>query len=117
MGAIQVLQLGTEDFSKSLQVADCAEWCYEPEFSELPERDFDVAILDREVTESEFEYLVRFVRAYCLFVTETVFIDGENVTRQLFLRKWERYFLMEAVGTFFESRFAQLFFGFLWGKV
>lgn len=84
---IRVLQLGAEDFSKSIRVAECAEWNYEPDFSELPEKDFEVVILDRKVTAEEFEFLIRFTKAYCLFVTENVSLRQGEAVQQLFIRK------------------------------
>ena len=87
METVRILQLGTEDFSKTMEISACAEWYYEPDFSCLPEKDFDVAVLDREITEEEFDYLVRFLRAYCLFVTEAVDFKKGSVVRRLFGRK------------------------------
>lgn len=87
MKTIRVLQLGKKDLSKLMRVADCAEWYYEPDFSELPEKDFDVAILGRIITEDELEYLVRSLRAYTLFITEKVRFKRDSFTRQLMVRK------------------------------
>lgn len=81
------MQLGAEDFSKTMEVSACAEWYYEPDFSELPETDFDVAVLDREITGDEFDFLVRFLRAYCLFVTETMVLKKGGAAQRLFDRK------------------------------
>lgn len=44
MKTVRVLQLGAEDFRQLMPVSECAEWNYEPDFSQLPERDFDVVI-------------------------------------------------------------------------
>lgn len=87
METVRVLQLGAEDFSKSIQISDCVEWCYEPDFSELPEKDFDVVILDRGVSTEEFDFLVRFMRAYTLFITEKISVKKGDKTYQLFIRK------------------------------
>lgn len=87
METVQVIQLGEKDFSRFMPVSECAEWHYEPEFSELPQKDTDVVILDREVTEEEFGHLIRFLRAYCLFVTETVPLRKGGITQELFVRK------------------------------
>lgn len=87
MRTIRVLQLGTEDYSRTMQVSDCAEWYYEPYFSQLPETDFDVAVLDREVTAGEADYLIRFLRAYCLFLTERVPLKAGSPTQRLYVRK------------------------------
>ena len=87
MKTIRVLQLGEKDHSKLMPVSDCAEWHYEPDFSKLPEKDFDIAILDREIAKDEFDYLIRFLRAYTLFITEHVPIEQGSFTQQLMVRK------------------------------
>ncbi len=87
MKKVRVLQLGTEDFSKLIQVSDCAEWYYEPDFSILPEKDFDLVVLDREVLADEFDYLIRFLKAYTLFITEKVPLKKDSITQELFIRK------------------------------
>ena len=87
METVRVLQLGTEDFSKTMEISACAEWHYEPDFSSLPEKDFDVAVLDREIAKDEFDYLMRFLRAYCLFVTETAELTEDSAVRRLLVRK------------------------------
>ncbi len=87
METVRVLQLGTEDFSRLLEISKCADWYYEPDFSSLPERDFEVVILDREINGDEFDYLIRFMKAYCLFITEKVLLKKGGRTQQLFVRK------------------------------
>lgn len=95
METVRVLQLGTEDFSKVLQISECAEWYYEPNFTEMPEQDFEVVILDREINSDEFDYLIRFMRAYCLFLTEKVSLKEGSRTQQLFRRKMGKYISTE----------------------
>lgn len=111
MKTVRVLQLGTEDYSKSMSVSDCAEWCYEPDFFELPEKDFDVVILDREVTADEFDYLIRFTRAYCLFVLETVSLNKGSVTRRFFIRKMGKRISVEKLECFLRDDLPDYFFG------
>ena len=79
--------MGAEDFSNILPISDCAEWYYEPDFSGLPEKDFDVVILDREITASEFDYLIRFSKAYTLFLTDKVSLKKGDLTKKYFIRK------------------------------
>lgn len=90
MKTVRVLQLGTEDFSKTMQISDCAEWYYEPDLSETPEKDFDVVLLDREITADEFDCLMQFSRAYCVFVTEKVSLKKGSMTRRFSIRKMGR---------------------------
>lgn len=87
MKTVRVLQLGATDFSSQMEIAECGEYHYEPDFSVLPEKDFDVVILDREITRDESEYLIRSMRAYTLFLTDTVDLEKTDETRQLFIMK------------------------------
>lgn len=100
---VRVLQLGNEDFSSIMQVSDCAEWFYEPDFSGLPEKDFDVVVLDREVIANEFDYLLRFSKAYCLFITENVLLKKGSMTKKLFIRKMGRKISVEELKCFLKE--------------
>lgn len=111
MKTVRVLQLGTEDYNKSMSVSDCAEWCYEPDFSELPEKDFDVVILDREVTADEFDYLIKFLRAYCLFVLETVPLKKGSAIRRLYIRKMGKRISAEELAHFLKDDLPDYFPG------
>ncbi len=103
MKTVRVLQLGSEDFSSIMQVSDCAEWFYEPDFSGLPAKDFDVVVLDREVTADEFDYLLRFSKAYCLFITENVFLKKGSMTKKLFIRKMGKRISVEELRHFLKD--------------
>ena len=70
-----------------MQISDHVEWNYEPELSPASGRDFDVAILDREISADEYDFLIRFLRAYTLFVTENVLLEEDSITRRLMARK------------------------------
>lgn len=111
METVRVLQLGTKDFSKTMSVSDCAEWYYEPDFSALPEKDFDIAILDREVAEKEADYLIRFLRAYTLFVMEAVPLRKNTVTGKLFIRKMGKRISAEELNCLLESGLKDYFHG------
>ena len=103
METVSVLQLGTTDFSTVMQISECAEWYYEPNFSELPKKDFDVIILDREITSEEFDFLVRVSKAYCLFLTENVVPRKGSVTGQFFKRRMGKRISTEELRTLLES--------------
>lgn len=81
------MQLGKTDFSKSMQISDHVEWNYEPGLSLANGKDFDVAILDREISADECDFLIRFLRAYTLFVTETVPREEGGAIQRLIVRK------------------------------
>ena len=111
METVRVLQLGREDFSRQIRVAECGEWYYEPDFSQLPEKDFEVVILDREITGGEFDYLIRFMRAYCLFVTGNVPLKKGSITRRLFIRKMGKRVSAERLRVLLEEELPDYFPG------
>lgn len=111
METVRVLQLGAEDFSKVLQISKCADWHYEPNFAGLPERYFEVVILDREITGDEFDYLIRFMRAYCLFITEKVPLKEDSRTQQLFVRKMGKRISAEELKILLEEELPDYFPG------
>lgn len=82
-----------------MEVSPCAQWHYEPSFSDLPKMDFDLVVLDRGIDEEECAFLTRFSRAYCLFVTENVDLSTDSPTRFLFLGKMGRKISREELGT------------------
>lgn len=112
MRKVQVLQLGPSDYSKLMPVSDRAEWHYEPDFSELPKDRFDIfdlAILDREITEDELNDLLRFLRAYTLFVTENVPADRDSPTRRLMVRRKGKQISPEELSALLKDGLADYF--------
>lgn len=112
MKKIQVLQLGARNYSKLLPVSERAEWHYEPDFSKLPAERFDIfdlAILDREITEDELNALLRFLRAYTLFVTEAVPLDGDSPTRRLMVRRKGKQLSPEELSVLLEGGLTDYF--------
>lgn len=87
MNKVRVLQLGPEDFVQRMPDPKWADWHYEPDFSQLPKRDFDLTVLDREITREEFAFLARYVKAYTLFVTEAALSGGNELIRTLIERR------------------------------
>lgn len=95
-----------------MAVSDRAEWHYEPDFSKLPEDRFDIfdlAIIDREITGAELNALLRFLRAYTLFVTENVPADRDSPIRQLMTRRKGKQISPEELGVLLEDGLADYF--------
>lgn len=84
MKNVQVLQLGTEDFSQIMPVGQCAEWCYEPDFNEVDIREFDVVILGRQIKEEEVSILHRLTKAYTLFLLDFVQLGADETPTRCF---------------------------------
>lgn len=111
MKTVRVLQLGATDFSSQMEIAECGEYHYEPDFSVLPEKDFDVVILDREITRDESEYLIRSMRAYTLFLTDTVDLEKTDETRQLFIMKRGKQISQQELRTLLKDELTDYFPG------
>lgn len=111
MKTIRVLQLGEQDLSMLMPVSACAQWHYEPDLSEPPERDFDLAILDREIAENELAYLIRFLRASTLFLTENVSLAKGSPAHRLMVRKRGKQISPEALKTLLAQELQDYFPG------
>ncbi len=83
---ITALQLGRTDFSQRFEICPEAEWNYEPELS-MKDPEYDIAIIDRVLSDEESDILARIVRAHCLFVLSDVPVSENEVSHQEPLRK------------------------------
>lgn len=109
MKTVQVLQLGENDFRRFMPVSDCAKWYYEPDLSRLPQREPDVVILDRDVTDREFNFLARYTRAYTLFVTDRVHREENHFIQQLIARRRGSVLSPEGLKAFLEKELPNYF--------
>lgn len=80
MNEISVLQLGTENWEEIYHLPENVQWTYSVEFTEAPDKLFDVVFLDRQPEDQEYEILDHVIRAYTLFVTEHVMLEGKMKT-------------------------------------
>ena len=76
MNKISVLQVGNEDLSLQLHVPENVEWNYVDDLEEATERGYDVCVLNRCVNEKEAYTLLQKIRAYTMFILDTVHIDS-----------------------------------------
>ncbi len=76
MDEIHILQLGEKDWNEVYDLPEnvCLE--YADSFKDVSETLYDMCFLDRAPLDEEIEPLYRSVKAYTLFVTEKVVIDG-----------------------------------------
>lgn len=68
MLSIRALQLGDNDFSTQYSLPPEVIWNYEPESLLAEEKEYDIAIIDRPLSDAECRHLNRIVRAHCLFL-------------------------------------------------
>lgn len=77
MNEIRILQLGTENWKEQYHFPEYVQWVYASAFLRSSEKLFDMVFLDRQPREQEFSALRDSTRAYTLFVTENVVIEGK----------------------------------------
>lgn len=75
MNKISVLQVGNADLSLQLHIPEFVDWNYVDDLEEATERGYDVCILNRCVNEKEARILLKKIRAYTMFVLNTVQVD------------------------------------------
>lgn len=75
---VRVIQLGKEDFSQVYDIHPNGIWLYEPDFIELPKEEFELVIIDRDLSDTElFELLIR-TKVGALYVLEDFYNDNKN---------------------------------------
>lgn len=67
--------MGNEDLSLQLHIPDYVEWNCINDLDEATERSYDVCVLNRCVNEKEARILLKKIRAYTMFVLNTVQVD------------------------------------------
>ena len=130
MAKIQILQLGNEDWNEIYTLPEGVTLDYAEEFTEPPEKAYDLFFLDRNLLEEEIRQVYRSAKAYTLFVTSKVDVRGrmewlcrsrraQHLPRadiQRFLTEESRYFFPKPYGEKFALRDVAVAHGFS-GKV
>ena len=76
MDEIRILQLGQEDWRKIYALPEGVALDHAEAFRELPEKPYDMFFLDRNPLDEEIELLFQGAKAYTLFVTDRVEVQG-----------------------------------------
>jgi len=130
LAKIQILQLGNEDWNEIYTLPEGVTLDYAEEFTEPPEKAYDLFFLDRNLLEEEIRQVYRSAKAYTLFVTSKVDVRGrmewlcrsrraQHLPRadiQRFLTEESRYFFPKPYGEKFALRDVAVAHGFS-GKV
>lgn len=112
MAKIQILQLGNGDWNEIYTLPEGVTLDYAEEFTEPPEKAYDLFFLDRNLLEEEIRQVYRSAKAYTLFVTSKVDVRGrmewlcrsrraQHLPRadiQRFLTEESRYFFPKPYG-------------------
>lgn len=77
MSEIRVLQLGNEDWNELYEIPKNVLLEYRDSFTEAAEKCYDAVFWDREPQAAEIEALYQSTKAYTLFVTEKVQLNGK----------------------------------------
>ena len=76
MNKISVLQVGNEDLSLQFHIPNNVDWIYVDDLEEATERGYDVCLLNRCVNKEEAYILKKKIRAYTMFILDTVNMDS-----------------------------------------
>ena len=74
---IRVLQLGTQDWNEKFTLPENVRLKYVERFEAIPKKPYDVVFLERELYPEEIRLLYNATKAYTLYVTENVALEGE----------------------------------------
>lgn len=130
MTRISILQIGEEDWNEIYTLPEYVTLDHVKRLEEPPEKAYDMFFLDRDPADEEIELLYRIAKAYTLFVTDRVDMQGaaEWICRsrkaqhiagpdiQRFLAEESRYYFARPYGEKFHLRDIAIAQGFC-GKV
>ena len=113
--AISILQLGKTDWRNLYKMPENIKFHFVGTFTEVPKKPYDIVFLDREIQEEEYEFLMKAVQAYTLFVTNNVKCSG--ATEELYLAKKGKKlaeseiqsFLLSEVRNFYPTPYGEKF--------
>lgn len=115
MDKISVLQVGNEDLSLTLHIPDFVDWNYVDDLKEATERSYDVCVLNRCVNEKEARVLLKKIRAYTMFVLDSVELNGwtkwiyESRIGKIYSLNELQEFMSDDIKLFFPSGYGEKF--------
>lgn len=115
MNKISVLQVGNEDLSLTLHIPDFVDWNHVDDLKEATERSYDVCVLNRCVNEKEARILLKKIRAYTMFVLDSVELNGwtkwiyESRVGQIYSLNELQKFMSDDIKLFFPSGYGEKF--------
>lgn len=74
---ISVLQVGNDDYSSKLHIPEHIKWTFVNDLEDAEERSYDICFLTRNVNSKECKVIIKKIRAYTLFVLDTVKKDDD----------------------------------------
>lgn len=113
MNKISVLQVGKEDLSLQLHIPDFVDWNYVDDLEEATERGYDVCVLSRCVNKEEAYILLKKIRAYTMFVLDSVELKGW--TKWIYVSRMAKYVDVNSLQTFIDKDI-QLFYSYTYGE-
>ena len=115
MNKISVLQVGNEDLSLTLHIPDFVDWNHVDDLKEATERSYDVCVLNRCVNEKEARILLKKIRAYTMFVLDSVELNGwtkwiyESRVGKIYSLNKLQEFMRDDIKLFFPSGYGEKF--------
>lgn len=115
MNKISVLQVGNEDLSLTLHIPDFVDWNHVDDLKEATERSYDVCVLNRCVNEREARILLKKIRAYTMFVLDSVELNGwtkwiyKSRVGKIYSLNGLQEFMSDDIKLFFPSGYGEKF--------
>ena len=101
--------MGNEDLSLQLHIPDYVEWNSVNDLKEATEKSYDVCVLSRCVKKEEVYILLKKIRAYTMFVLDSV--ELKSWTKWIYASRMAKYVDMDSLQTFIDKDI-QLFYSY-----
>lgn len=105
--------MGNEDLSLKLHVPDIVTWNYVNDLDDAEEKGYDVCLLSRNIKEKEAYILQKKIRAYTMFILDSVRI--ESWTKWIFVSRKATKISEDSFQNFLDTDI-QLFFSYTYGE-
>lgn len=113
--AIQILQLGKNDWSTCYQLPENVEFSHIDVYTEAPKYLYDIVFIDRVLKKAEIAPLMKAIKAYTLYVTEDIEMSADMEylyackKGKRIKRNEIQYFLLHEVRNYFPEPYGEKF--------
>ncbi|SDH29055.1 accessory secretory protein Asp2 [Pseudobutyrivibrio sp. 49] len=107
MDRIRILQIGQESWEKRFQLPDRVKIIYANENIELKKEIYELVVLERNITQEEFEAVNKMSMAYCFFIVDSFVPD--SITKRLFAQKIGKVIPKDTIQSFLDNEIKKYF--------
>ena len=107
MDRIRILQIGQESWENRFQLSNRVKVIFAGNKLELKKEIYELVVLERNITEEEFDAVNKMSMAYCLFIVDS--FEPNPVTKKLFQQKMGKVIPENSIQSFLDNEVKKYF--------